>query len=170
VPSRRWGQQRSEWGQSTRTREWGIPPAVQLKPGAYVMCLANASKLKYANGDCGHVVEVTPAGVEVELVRTGNVELVKPVVRDVAQYDKPSGFLVKAMFDEEASIGYHPEPHKRGDKFITGQIQYMPLRCAWSTTIHKSQSLSLDAVQCDFRDSFLVIAVFSMSRYRVVAH
>jgi len=168
VPSHRWGQQRSEWGQSQRTREWGIPPAVMLKPGAYVMCLANASKLKYANGDCGHVVEVTPAGVEVELVRTGNVELVEPVVRDVAQYEKPAGTFEAV---DEPDPRYLARPHRRGDKYVTGQIEYMPLRLAWASTCHKSQGLSLDKCQVDFRDSFFSSAgmlYVSLSRCRTL--
>jgi hypothetical protein len=170
LPSERWGQQRSEWGMSTRTREWGIPPAVTLKEGAYVMCLANARELRYANGDCGYCIgwDESRGTVDVELVRTGKVETIEPVVRDVIVYDQQrTGFRIA----DETDPRYLPEPHRRGDKYIVGQIRYSPVRLAWATTIHKSQSLSLDSVQCDFRDKFFSSAGFlyvALSRCRTL--
>jgi hypothetical protein len=171
LPSERWGQQRSEWGMSTRTREWGIPPAVTLKEGAYVMCLANARELRYANGDCGHVRswDEQQGTVDVELVRTGKVETVEPVVRDVIVYDQQrAGFRIADEMDPR----YLPEPHRRGDKYIVGQIRYSPVRLAWSSTVHKSQGLSLDKCQIDFRDSFFKscgMLYVSLSRCRTLA-
>jgi len=35
-----------------------------------------------------------------------------------------------------------------------GQIEYAPLRLAYASTVHKSQSLTLDRVQVDYRDHF----------------
>ena len=169
--SKRWGQQRGEWGMNARTHEWGIPPAVSLKEGAYVMCLANAGKLRYANGDCGHCVEIDPVTgcVEVELVRTGNVERVEPVVRDVVVYDQQhAGFR---MVDEDEPR-YIAEPHKRGDKYVVGQIQYSPVRLAWASTVHKSQGLTLDRAQLDFRDKFFhqpAMLYVGLSRVRTLA-
>jgi ATP-dependent exoDNAse (exonuclease V) alpha subunit len=37
---------------------------------------------------------------------------------------------------------------------ITGWIEYLPLKVAYGSTVHKSQGLSLDAVQVNIRDNF----------------
>jgi hypothetical protein len=41
-----------------------------------------------------------------------------------------------------------------GKSEIIGTIVYMPLRCAYAATCHKSQGLTLDTVQINIRDSF----------------
>ena len=171
LPSQRWGQQRTEWGMSTRTREWGIPPAVTLKEGAYVMCLSNARELRYANGDCGHCVgwDEQRGTVDVELVRTGKVETVEPVVRDVVVYDQQRAGFRNVGEDEPR---YVPEPHRRGDKYVVGQIRYSPVRLAWASTVHKSQGLTLDRAQIDFRDKFFsqpAMLYVGLSRVRSLA-
>src|SRR5258708_4739065 len=73
VTSRRWGMQRREWGESSRSHEWGIPPRLDLKVGALVMILANAMDFSVVNGDLAHVVERTEGaeGIIVKLIRTG---------------------------------------------------------------------------------------------------
>jgi hypothetical protein len=169
VTSRRWGQQRSEWGQSLRTKEWGIPPEVELKIGAYVMLLANAPDFEYVNGDCGevvdHLVARTPADtpghtdyITIKLVRTGKTVCIAPLVRGVEHSERPTGWPATADRIPASSDagGWHPRPHYRTRvrRWVTGQIEYWPLRLAYATTVHKSQSLTLDRVQCDFRNHF----------------
>ena len=44
------------------------------------------------------------------------------------------------------------EPHPT---WITGWVRYRPLRLAYATTVHKSQGLSLDAIQLDLGSAFL---------------
>lgn len=168
VQSRRWGKQRSEWGENRRTKEWGIPPRMELKLGAYVMLLSNmpdgAGGFHYVNGDCGEIVafDVPPpsrgeAFFCVKLRRGGEV-YVHRLVRNVETDDKPQGFSGPSIskIDERDGLVYMERPHYRAKvgKYVLGQIQYWPLRVAYSSTIHKSQSLTLDAVQFDFRGAF----------------
>jgi ATP-dependent DNA helicase PIF1 len=188
VNSRRWGKQRGEWGQNQRTGEWGIPPSADFKIGAYVMLLANDFAAGYSNGDCGHVVDVDdvaagglnaekPSSVAVKLVRTGEVVEVPPLVRYVELRQEPEGWSGGKGFGE-----YLPEPHVRYREaasgrmsragWVMGQIEYFPLRLAYASTVHKSQGLSLDRVQIDFRDRFFGsphMMYVALSRARTLA-
>lgn len=158
VASRRWGQQRSEWGQSMRTKEWGIPPEVELKLGAYVMLLANAPDFEYVNGDCGWITEWGNPTLTIKLVRTGQEIELPSLVRGVEHSDRPADWSegYPRVPKSEDDGGWMQRPHYRSrvKRYVTGQIQYWPLRLAYATTVHKSQSLTLDRVQCDFRNHF----------------
>jgi hypothetical protein len=174
VVSRRWGQQRSEWGQSARTKEWGVPPEVELKRGCYVMLLANAPDFEYVNGDCGYVSEYSQKEnyLLIELVRTGREITLSPLVRGVESSDRPAGWnsTVKVPASEDDG-GWRPQPHYRArvKRWVTGQVEYLPLRLAYATTVHKSQSLTLDRVQCDIRNAFFgqpAMTYVAMSRCR----
>lgn len=157
LPARRWGIQRTEWK--------NIPDKTALKKGAYVMILSNkydGGSLIYANGDCGHVVGVQPSDVPgvppsliVELVRTGSNVCVDPIVRGVEQSDKPADLTVEISLkaSDPACGQWLPKGHFRGDKktYVSGQVQYWPVRLAYATTVHKCQGLSLDRVQIDCR-------------------
>jgi hypothetical protein len=155
LPTRRWGRDRGEWK--------NIPsPEIKIRENAYVMLLANQpsgtrGQFNYVNGDCGHVrgIEMRGKGIPpyilVELVRTGGVVKVPPIVRSVSFKDKPTGFV-----GEQQILGageYYPAPHhnKSDKRYVAGQIQYYPIRLGYATTAHKSQGLSLDKVQVDFR-------------------
>lgn len=154
--SRRWGRQRTEWGENLRTHEWGIPPRLELKLGALVMVLANAPDFSVVNGDTGHVREWDSATgqVTVDLLRTGQPIAVKPLVRSVEERERPEGWSERSPRFEETT--WHAAPHyvSRTRRYVTGQIEYLPLRLAYASTVHKSQSLTLDRVQVDFRDRF----------------
>lgn len=165
--NRRWGKQRSEWSQSPRTREWGIPPTIQMKISAYVMILSNQSDgeggFLYVNGDCGHVLafDVPPQAEPffcIQLVRGGEV-YVHRVVRNVETEDKPQGFSGPTVSknDERNGLVYLERPHYRSktQKYVLGQISYWPVRVAYASTVHKSQSLTLDRCQIDFRGAFM---------------
>jgi ATP-dependent DNA helicase PIF1 len=156
VTSRRWGQQRSEWGQSSRTKEWGVPPEARFKVGAYVMVLANARDFHYVNGDCGHIIDYDKTQITIELARTGReIELPK-IVRGVEHSEKPDGWSGEPIDEDDDNGGYLARNHYRGraKRYVTGQVEYFPLRLAYASTVHKSQGLTLDRVQVDIRDPF----------------
>lgn len=165
VASRRWGQQRAEWGKSRRTHEWGIPPQFAYKLGAYVTIKSNASDFSVVNGDCGHIVEYTPPTHEyaaddyftVRVLRTGRDERVGRIVRSVEVADAPVEWnSVDRVPRSEDAGGWVDYVHYRGRtrRYVTGQIEYFPLALAYASTVHRSQSLTLDRVQCDYRGWF----------------
>lgn len=178
LPVRRWGKERGEWK--------NIPsPEIRIRENAYVMILANKSsgrgQFEYVNGDCGHVRGITSRGtgkmpyIQVELVRTGMIVNVNPIIRAVSYKDKPEGFLVEDRLSGD--IGepdvYYPKPHynKTRGRYIAGQINYYPIRLAFATTVHKSQGLSLDRVQVDMRAWQFTnpgMAYISLSRCRTL--
>lgn len=123
----------------TPLKDWTrlIPEVLRLKPGALVMILANRYEdedLLYANGDLGTVVDANPERkiAHVQLARTGMVETVPYILRQNLQ---------------------PPEAGKKA-KTVIGEIQYLPLRLAYASTVHKAQGLTLDRVQVDPTDPF----------------
>ena len=57
-------------------------------------------------------------------------------------------------------------------RFVLGQVEYLPLQLAYASTVHRSQGLSLDRVQFDFRNDFAkqpAMMYVSMSRCRSLA-
>ena len=82
----------------------------------------------------------------VRLQRTGEVEAVFPVSREVK---------VPCDAARRAKLRADGLGDRLDEEFeIVGGITYMPLRVAYATTVHKSQGLSLDAVQVNVRDPF----------------
>lgn len=157
--SYRWGKVRGEWKQ--------IPETLGLKVGAYVMILSNFrpdedTPMLYANGDTGTIVEVrveqhpyrTESGIRneawyvpyVRLHRGDRVVRVGPVTRENK---------IPLELGRRKALRAAGKEHLIENKYeIVGGITYMPLRLAYATTVHKSQGLTLDAVQIDFRNSF----------------
>ena len=122
--SRKEGKPRDEWKY--------IPDTLTLKIGALVMLLANKShegELLYSNGDLGSLESVDNNKAYVKLKRNNQTVEVQPVTR----------------LNEELV---------EGNKRLLGSITYSPIRLAWSSTIHKSQGLTVDAAQIDFRAKF----------------
>lgn len=156
LTARRWGRQRSEWSENPRTHEWGIPPRLELKLDAYVMILANAPDFSYVNGDCGHVRDFDEHGIDVELVRTGKVMRIDKIVRGMEMAEEPDGWMGERIAPVMDAGEYIPRQHYRAKmrRYVLGQVEYLPVRLAYASTVHKSQSLTLDRVQVDYRDPF----------------
>lgn len=172
VTSRRWGRQQPEWGQS-KTGEWGIPPEMELKVGAYVMILANSPGFEYANGDCGWITGREDDEIGIKLARTGGEIRLPRIVRGVEFNDRPDGFAGDKIPKGEDCGAYIPRMHFRGKarRWVMGQVEYFPLRLAYASTVHKTQSLTLDRVQVDFRDHFFgqpAMVYVALSRARTL--
>lgn len=167
VRASRWGKQRGDWKL--------IPDQSDFKVGAYVMLLANKmedGELVYANGDCGHVVGWEHNQFQVELVRNGEVVEVGQIIRHNAQKDRPDGWYGDEPKDGVQLPEWYPRPHRgREKKYVEGQVKFYPLRLAWASTVHRSQGLSLDRVQFDFRNHFAgqpAMCYVSLSRCRTL--
>lgn len=159
LPSRRWavgGKVRQEWKH--------IPERTLLRENCYVMILANQyvdGQMVYANGDCGWVRGIQPSvdklippSVMVELVRTGEVVNVESLVRGIDWSEKPDwvgGEWTEQVGDADGKFCAQPHLRKQKRRYVTGQIEYYPLRVAYASTVHRAQGLSLDKVQVDFR-------------------
>jgi hypothetical protein len=139
------------WHVSRPPGEWAhIPQRIELKIGAYVMILANDTKeFSYANGDCGLIVGRDKSAIQVRLARNDAVVDVGLVTRKVHTVDP----------DECGRIAPTPtwgQPHfdEQVERYVIGAVEYLPLRLAYASTVHKSQGLTLDRVQLDLRNFF----------------
>ena len=100
------------------------PETLRLKVGASVMFVKNNFDEGYANGTLGRVVECSNYGPKVMLT---------------------SG---KIITPEKVSWTIEEEGKTKAT------ITQYPLRLAWAITVHKSQGMSLDAVEVDLSQSF----------------
>ncbi len=101
------------------------PETLVLKKGAVVMFVKNNFDRGYVNGTLGKVIDFDSKGM--------------PIVKTVAGkmiVATPEKWLI-----EEA-----------GESLAT--ITQVPLRLAWAITVHKSQGMTLDAVEMDLSKSF----------------
>lgn len=155
----RQGKQRGDWKL--------VPDDLRLKDGALVMILANRreyededddrGRMVYANGDLGTLVGKQGPGWLVRLQRTGGVVNVLPVRREnTIPLEVGRRKALKAAW----LAGEGPDPQEvitekgKGRSEIIGTVTYMPLRAAYGCTVHKTQGLTLDAVQVNIRDPF----------------
>lgn len=101
------------------------PEILRLKVGARVMCVKNNFEAGYVNGTLGVVVSC-------------NSEV---------------GPTIRTTKGKVISISKASWKIEEDGKVKAEIIQY-PLRLAWAITIHKSQGMSLDAVEVDLSKSF----------------
>ncbi len=100
------------------------PEMLRLKVGARVMFVKNNFEEGYANGTLGKVVECSNYGPKIML---SSGKLITPE-------------KVNWVIEDEGKI--------------KATITQYPLRLAWAITVHKSQGMSLDAVEVDLSKSF----------------
>jgi hypothetical protein len=101
------------------------PERLRLKVGARVMCVKNNFEEGYVNGTLGVVISC----------RKGH----HPVIRTVGG---------QSITIEQTSWKIEE------DGKVKAEIIQYPLRLAWAITVHKSQGMSLDAVEVDLSKSF----------------
>lgn len=101
------------------------PEILRLKVGARVMCVKNNFESGYVNGTLGVVVSCDKEG--------------GPTIRTIAG---------KMITMSRASWKIEE------DGKVKAEILQYPLRLAWAITVHKSQGMSLDAVEVDLSKSF----------------
>jgi hypothetical protein len=117
------------------------PEFLRLRKGARVMCVKNNFDAGYVNGTLGIVVSCGPG--------------VPPVIRT------SKGITITI---ESATWKIEED-----GKMIAEITQY-PLRLAWAITVHKSQGMSLDAVEVDLSKSFTPgMGYVALSRVRTLA-
>lgn len=138
------GKPRGDWKQ--------IPDVLALREGALVMLLANrrddlGSRMVYANGDLGVLRGKNERGEWiVTLQRTGRDEVVLPLTREN---------LIPLEPGRRKELTAQGFPEKIQGKYeVAGTVTYMPMRCAYACTVHKTQGLTLDNVQVSIRDHF----------------
>jgi len=107
------------------------PEILRLKKGARVMCVKNNFDAGYVNGTLGVVVS---CGYGLD-----------PVIHTAPTPDFPQGRRITV---EQATWTIDD------DGFLLAEVKQYPLRLAWAITVHKSQGMSLDAVEVDLSRSF----------------
>jgi hypothetical protein len=100
------------------------PTTLKLKVGAKVMFVKNNFEEGFVNGTLAHVTGFDHEG---PIVKTATGKTI---------HVKPTNWLIEEEGKTKASL-----------------TQY-PLRLAWAITVHKSQGMSLDAVEVDLSKSF----------------
>ncbi len=100
------------------------PEKLKLKVGAKVMFVKNNFEEGYVNGTLGKVVSFDKDGPIVQTMHGKNIHV------------KQTNWMIEEEGKAKASIGQYP------------------LRLAWAITVHKSQGMSLDAIEVDLSKSF----------------
>lgn len=142
-------------------RHCSAPERLDLKVGAQVMLLKNIDLDRgLANGSRGVVVRFQRPKSESE-IPTGFKKMdfpvvrfmsVKPVGKDKCD-DESSSASVVSESDNEFVI--HPEEwsNKMGDQTISSRVQ-IPLRLAWSISVHKSQGMTIPNLTVNLQGVF----------------
>jgi ATP-dependent DNA helicase PIF1 len=114
------------------------PEMLRLKVGARVMFTKNHLEGGYVNGTLGVVSEFNSFGDPVVKTISGMTFIVQPQSWKIEEEGK-----------------------------VKAEIMQLPLRLAWAITVHKSQGMSLDAMEVDLSRSFVKgMGYVALSRVR----
>jgi ATP-dependent DNA helicase PIF1 len=117
------------------------PERLVLKRGAVVMFVKNNFERGYVNGTLGTVIDFDMKGVPIVRTTTGKRIVATPEKWSIEENDAP-----------------------------LATITQVPLRLAWAITVHKSQGMTLDAVEMDLSKSFEYgMGYVALSRVRTLA-
>lgn len=100
------------------------PEFLRLKKGAKVIFVKNNFEQGYANGTLGKVISCDYSGIKVMTLNNKIINVER----------------ANWIIEEEGKI--------------KAQITQFPIRLAWAITVHKSQGMSLDAVEVDLSKTF----------------
>lgn len=114
------------------------PEKLVLKKGARVMFTKNQPEGGFVNGTLGIVKDFGPFGEPVVETNSGMTFSVSPQSWKIEEEGK-----------------------------VKAEIEQLPLRLAWAITVHKSQGMSLDAMEVDLSKSFVKgMGYVALSRVR----
>lgn len=102
------------------------PQCLRLKLGAEVMFIKNDAQGRYVNGTRCVVVG----------------------------FERREGWPVVKTYDGDTLVAMPEEWKVEDNGSIRAVITQVPLRLAWAITIHKSQGMTLDAIEVDLGDAF----------------
>ena len=117
------------------------PETLVLKKGAVVMFVKNNFERGYVNGTLGTVIDFDMKSMPIVRTTTGKRIVAIPEKWSIEENDAP-----------------------------LATITQVPLRLAWAITVHKSQGMTLDAVEMDLSKSFEYgMGYVALSRVRTLA-
>jgi hypothetical protein len=116
------------------------PEVLRIKPGARVMCVKNDFEKGYVNGSLG-------------------------IVESCSQFEDP----VVRLADGSSVVIERATWRIEEEGTVKAEITQYPLRLAWAITVHKSQGMSLDAIEVDLSRSFTPgMGYVALSRVRTL--
>lgn len=117
------------------------PELLRLREGARVMFVKNNYEAGYVNGTLGVVTGFNSYNEPLVRIASGRTIAVSPVSWKIEEEGK-----------------------------IKAEISQVPLRLAWAITVHKSQGMSLDAMEADLSKSFVPgMGYVALSRVRTLS-